>query len=97
MNNRVINKKVLKRIRVNSLKYNDKKDSHNLKHSKLLMLLLERMTEEKNWKGRQKLNYEDQIMMHVECKSYRETEGMAQNRNKWRSVTPEDQLTTLNY
>lgn len=46
---------------------------HNLKYPGVVLLILERTTEEKNWVRRPGQNYEEQIMKDTTCRSYSET------------------------
>ncbi len=45
------------------------------------------MVEGKNWKGRQRMSYEEQIMKDTRCKSYSEMKRLTYDRIKWRDAT----------
>ncbi|XKL68095.1 hypothetical protein PGB90_003586 [Kerria lacca] len=60
---------------------------HNLKHPGMLVTVLEEMVEGKNWKGRPRQSYEDQILKDTECKSFIAMKRLAQKRREWRDAT----------
>ncbi len=60
---------------------------HNLRHPGILAVLIEGMVERKNWKGRQRMSYEEQIMKDTGCRSYSVMKRLAYDRVKWRDAT----------
>ncbi|XKL68390.1 hypothetical protein PGB90_003881 [Kerria lacca] len=60
---------------------------YNLRHPGMLATVLDGMVEEKNWKGRPRQSYEDQILKDTGCKSFVEMKRLAQKREEWRDAT----------
>ncbi|XKL69060.1 hypothetical protein PGB90_006829 [Kerria lacca] len=60
---------------------------HNLRHPGMLATVLEGMVEGKNWKGRPRQSYEDQILKDTGCQSFVEMKRLAQKRQEWRDAT----------
>ncbi len=90
---KVRNKEVLERMGVEQdiwkmiVKRRVRMIGHNLRHPGILAVLIEGMVEGKNWKGRQRMSYEEQIMKDTGCKSYLEMKRLAYDRVKWRDAT----------
>lgn len=49
----------------------------------MLTLILKGMIEGKNWKGKQRMSYMEQIMKDIEC-IFSEMKKLADKREKWR-------------
>lgn len=55
---------------------------HNLRHPRMLALILQGMVEAKKWKGRQKISHEEQIIKDTECKFFSEMKRFADKKKK---------------
>ncbi len=60
---------------------------HNLRHPGILAVLIAGMVEGKNWKGRQRMNYEEKRIKTTGCKSCLERKKRTYDRVKGRDAT----------
>lgn len=60
---------------------------HNLKHPRIVSLMLEKITEGENWLERPRQCYKVQIMKYTECKLYFEMKRLLQNKTEAESFS----------
>jgi hypothetical protein len=60
---------------------------HILRHEDLMKTVLEGRVEGKNYRGRPRLEYIEQIRKDVECNTYSEMKGMVEDRTGWRAAS----------
>jgi hypothetical protein len=60
---------------------------HILRHEGLMKTVLEGRVEGKNYRGRPRLEYIEQIIKDVECKTYSEIRRMVEDRTGWRAAS----------
>jgi hypothetical protein len=60
---------------------------HILRHDGLMKTVPEGRIENKNYRGRPRLEYIEQIIKDVECKTYSEIKRMVEDRTGWRAAS----------
>lgn len=83
---KIRNKKVFERIGIKReiLEYDCKNSGND--GAQLLPLILERMVEGKNWRRRQRTNYDEQMMKITKCKFFSKMQKLAYKREKRRNA-----------
>ena len=90
---KVRNEEVLRRIGEERtmwktlIRRRDRMIGHLLRHEGLTSLVLEGAAEGKNCRGRQRLEYIQQIIEDVGCQCYSEMKRLAQERNSWQAAS----------
>ena len=69
------------------MKRRDRLIGHILRHPGIASLVMEGRVEDKNCRGRPRLEYVKQIASDVGCGSYVEMKRLAQDREAWRSAS----------